>query len=332
MAFLLSNISQELGCLPPHFELLRQQLIGALDITDSSVIAVINRINAVHELSRHQMARIDQSMQTSLSLVGVAEQQSNNIQQALLLIRHEIQSHLDSLNHNLKRSQELSDEVGELSGILAVIENLARQSKLLAINALIEAAHASGFGDPFGVVASEMKKLSLDTARAASDIGIKIGRLSSKMAEQLITVKTAIHTVQESATRLQSIVQDIALAEERFHSSSDELKGAIGDLHANNTDVVTQLTEALGDLQFQDVVYQRVGQVEKALQELGEHAQSMAENTSDPSWDGVFHPTLRERLDHQMSAYVMASQRDTHASVIGGHAATGSDGPAIELF
>ena len=178
-----------------------------------------------------------------LYLVGVAKRQSNNIQQAILLIRHEIQSHLDSLNHNLKRSQELSDEVGEAQrNPGGDLSNLARQSKLLAINGLIEAAHAHGFGDPFGVVASEMKKLSLDTTRAAADIGIKIGRLSSKMAEQLVTVKTAILTVQESATRLQSIVQDIALAEERFNSSSDELKGAIGDIHANNTDVVSQLT------------------------------------------------------------------------------------------
>jgi methyl-accepting chemotaxis protein len=332
MAFLLSIVSQEWGCLSPHFELLRQQLMGALEITDSSMIAVIERISAVHERSRHHMDRLEQSMQTTLSLVGVAESQSDNIRQAILLIRHETQSHLDSLNRNLTRSQELADEVGELSGILTTIQNLARQSKILAINGLIEAARAPELSAAFGVVAAEMKQLSLDTTRAAADIAIKIRRLSGKMEEELDTVKTAMVTVQESAARLQSIVQDLASSEERFHSCSDQIKGAIGDIHANNTDVVAQLSEALGYLQFHDVVYQRVGQVEKALQELGEHAEAMAESTADPSWDGALHPTLKERLDHHLSTYVMASQHDTHAAVIGEDSPTHSDGPAIELF
>ena len=99
-----------------------------------------------------------------------------------------------------------------------------------------------------------------------------------------------------------------------------------------NDDVVTQMSEALGYIQFQDVVRQRIEQVERALQEVGEHAGLLAGNLGKGGWDGILRPTLKQRLDQHMSGYVMASQRDAHATAFGGAGQGGQDGPAIELF
>jgi methyl-accepting chemotaxis protein len=110
------------------------------------------------------------------------------------------------------------------------------------------------------------------------------------------------------------------------------MRAIIEQVQASNDELVTRLSEALGHIQFQDVVRQRVEQVELALRELTEHTGLMAGRLSDPGWDGRSSPTLKERLDLHMANYVMSSQRQSHTATLGGPDQGSSDGPAIELF
>jgi methyl-accepting chemotaxis protein len=106
----------------------------------------------------------------------------------------------------------------------------------------------------------------------------------------------------------------------------------IDGIHANNHQVVAELTEALGLIQFQDVVYQRIDHVDKALLELSQHTQSLIEYIDDEPSDGALSPTLEERMEQHKQYYVMSSQRDAHDAVLVGHTSNKIDGPAIELF
>jgi hypothetical protein len=72
--------------------------------------------------------------------------------------------------------------------------------------------------------------------------------------------------------------------------------------------------------------------VQKAQEELNDHLQNMADQLVDKPWDPQAMVTLRQRLDDQVSSYVMQSQRDTHEEVFGTAAAPVDDRPKIELF
>jgi methyl-accepting chemotaxis protein len=152
------------------------------------------------------------------------------------------------------------------------------------------------------------------------------------MQADLAATEKAAAVVQGSADQLQGIIQDIAALESRFNAASSALREILENVQTSNDDVVTQLTEALGHVQFQDVVRQRVEQVVKALKELAMHSQLMIGKLAEDGWDGTFHPTLRERLDQHADSYVMNSQRDAHSEALGAGANPGGDGPAIELF
>ena len=58
----------------------------------------------------------------------------------------------------------------------------------------------------------------------------------------------------------------------------------------------------------------------------------MADQLNGNTWDTESMVTLRQRLDDQVSKYVMQSQRDTHKEVVGTAAAPVDDRPKIELF
>ena len=330
-AFLLATVERELGSLPAFIAVMRQQLAGAVQETDSGVMAVIERIHALHGLSNVQVEHIQQSMDKCAVLAGVTRKQAGYNQQVVSLVRAEMQAQLDELANNIERTLGLSAEVGDLKKIVETITDIATQTHLLAINAAIQATHAGQAGATFTVVACEVKTLSRRTSEAAKEITRKISALSERMTAELAAAKKALEA-RTSATHLQKLIEDIGAIEAHLDSTSQELLEVMGNVQTNNHDVVARLTEALGYIQFQDVVRQRVEQVEAALQELSGHSEVLAGNLASDTWDGSLQPTLKDRLDQHLSSYVMASQRDTHNALLGGYDSGDSGGPAIELF
>jgi methyl-accepting chemotaxis protein len=271
-------------------------------------------------------------MKQCLLLVEVTRQQSGCNQQVIGMVQTEVDAHLEKLVKNKERTQLLATDVRELRRTLEVITDISGQTHLLAINATIQATHAGKAGAAFAVVAAEVKTLSLLTAKAAKEIGVKIGHLSDRMLGELASTDKEAAGVQATADDLRKIVEEMNATQVRYRVASDDLQALMGSIQVSNQDVVVQLTETLGHLQFQDVLRQRVEQVGEALKELGEHASHLVRNLGDPSWNGTTRPSLKERLSRHGSNYVMASQRITHAKVLGGPSTGAMGRPAIELF
>jgi methyl-accepting chemotaxis protein len=331
-AKLLTTVEQELGSLKPYLEIMRRQIAGAMEVADSSVLGVIERINLVHGLSSGQVDRLEESMQISKVLVEVATQQSGNLNQLIDLVKGIIQSHLTELDSNIQRTGSLAEEISDLKDIMETVGGIAIQSELLGINALIQAAHVRQAGAAFSVVASEMRKLSAKAAQASLDIDFKINKLAQNMASEIESMKRISVEVQATAVKLDHIIQDIRAFECQFAVSTQNLNDGIDGIHANNSQIVAKLTEALGLIQFTDMVYQRMDHVDKALLELHQHTQTLIDRMADEAWEGALSPTLEDRLEQHRSYYVMTSQTEAHDAVLNGCSSSTIDGPAIELF
>ncbi|MEM8987925.1 MAG: nitrate- and nitrite sensing domain-containing protein [Pseudomonadota bacterium] len=115
---------------------------------------------------------------------------------------------------------ERADAVGD---IVQLITDIAEQTNLLALNATIEAARAGEAGKGFAVVASEVKNLANQTARATEDISAQTEELqsaSSKTAE-------AFDDINGVVGELRSISTSIAAAMEEQSTATTEIAGSI---------------------------------------------------------------------------------------------------------
>ena len=181
-------------------------------------------------------------------------------------------------------------------------------------------------------MAAEIRRLSHQTAEVAVDIAAKIAVATEGIDKELVAATAA--TGSHSTTgNMRQVMLDIDAMQQRFAASTRELQQLIDGVRTGHQDIVARLADALGQMQGQDVMRQRVESVQQALLELNEHLQGLAgqflgEAPSGPT-PGL---TLKERLEEQLSRYVMDSQRTTHEQVTGKAATGGTAAPLIELF
>jgi methyl-accepting chemotaxis protein len=128
------------------------------------------------------------------------------------------------------------------------------------------------------------------------------------------------------------LVADLGEMQVEFASNSQLLLDVISEVDANYADSVIRLSEALGHIQFQDVMRQRMEHVQEALVEMRDHLLRLAERPERPGWDGLFDTTFKALLASHLSKYKMASQTETHLAMIGGVSSADHSRPPIELF
>jgi methyl-accepting chemotaxis protein len=133
-----------------------------------------------------------------------------------------IRGTIAELGNDIRRLGENSEQIGD---IVKVIDRIAEQTNLLALNAAIEAARAGEHGRGFAVVASEIRKLADGSVQATKEIAGHIGSTQSVVTQ-----------VTEAMTRLNERL-------EQSVSSTDSASAALRDIVTTVMDANRQITQ-----------------------------------------------------------------------------------------
>jgi methyl-accepting chemotaxis protein len=325
------SIEVDLKDCKPYIDVMREQIGGSLAESEVEIMALIEQLNLLSAQSGKQMDRITNSVQSGKTLTEVTNSRVLQNTHLIASLKTKLIDQVGEMHDNYEQIRMLADDVKALTPIIAVIGTIANQTNLLALNAEIEAARAGDAGRGFAVVANEVRALAKRSTDAAADIGAKLNSIADKVAGKMADAQTAI-AEERGLKELQKLVDDLNLMQQDFSDSCKVQLDVISDVETGHRESVTRLLEAMGHIQFQDVMRQRLEHVQEAMLEMRDHLLRLSETENRPGWDGLFDTTFKTLLESHRSKYKMASQTTTHIAVAGGTAGSDHSRPAIELF
>ena len=137
-----------------------------------------------------------------------------------------------------ERIAQLSTAAGRIGDVLKLITAIAEQTNLLALNATIEAARAGEAGRGFAVVASEVKALASQTAKATEEIASQISDMQIATADSVAAIKEIGGTIG----RISQIANAIAAAVEEQGAATQEIARNVQQAAHGTTEVVKNIS------------------------------------------------------------------------------------------
>jgi methyl-accepting chemotaxis protein len=324
-------LQTEIGCSQPYIDVLHGQIDGSIKESESEIGIVIEQLGLIYEHSNQQRLRLGESIHSGQKLEENIEQRVACNRKIIGMVEQELNIQSRELDREFERIQTLSNEVVALTPLIKVITAIAKQVSLLALNAEVEAARAGAAGKGFAVVAFEVRKLSVRTTQAAADISKKIKTTCERVNKEMAQAQAAVEATR-STSSLAKLTTDLEQMQLEFTRNSKLLLDVVSEVDANYEQNVLRLSEALGHIQFQDVLRQRLEHVQSALGDMKEHMVLLSARMDDPGWDGELNQSFETILASHMNDYKMASQTMTHVAVAGGSVESTHSDQAIELF
>ncbi|WP_422021425.1 methyl-accepting chemotaxis protein [Pyruvatibacter mobilis] len=145
----------------------------------------------------------------------------------------------DVSRSTVEKMAVLESSAGEINSVIEIISDIAEQTNLLALNATIEAARAGEAGKGFAVVASEVKTLANQTAKATEQVREQVNRIQGDTSE----ASDFINRITEAISGLSENMTVIAAAMEEQSAATQEISRNVMEASNGTSQVVDNIGE-----------------------------------------------------------------------------------------
>ncbi|NLT50402.1 MAG: hypothetical protein GXX85_05745 [Ignavibacteria bacterium] len=225
------------------------------------VVAAVTEMTAnILESSKNS----EMAARASVEAKKIAEQGGEIVKQTIDGM-NEISEVIISASDTIKKLGESSNEISQ---IIELIQDIADQTNLLALNAAIEAARAGEHGRGFAVVADEVQKLSDRTSSATKNIASMIKQIQEEsvgavdsISQGLVKVNKGKNSAElagksldqiiNSVSQVSQVIEQVALANEENSATAEHIDNSIemiNNVSKDNAERAAQVTNAVAEL------------------------------------------------------------------------------------
>ena len=276
----------------------RTELIRFADDFEAAVGAIVSNVSASAVQLEQAAGTLTRTAETTQSLssqvAGASEQASSNMQ-SVAAATEELSTSVDEIGRRVHESSRIAEaavlqaqqtdgRIGKLSraaqqigDVVKLITAIAEQTNLLALNATIEAARAGEAGRGFAVVASEVKSLASQTAKATDEISSHILGMQGATRESVAAIKEIGGTIAQ----ISNIASTIASAVEQQSSATQEIARSVQNVAQGTQEAAANIM-----------------QVNRGATETGSASEEVLNSAKTLSTEST---RLREELDRFMA-------------------------------
>jgi len=227
----IEQVTRNLDCLSETVD----KSVSAMEQINASLKNIEGSTSVSHQVASQVKAQADKSR-------AVVDETISSLA--------EIQHSVDLSYHGIKR---LTENSSRIEGIVNVINDITKRTNLLALNASIIAAQAGEYGKSFGVVADEIRNLSLQTGQSTGEItGIieEIMGESRAAAENISATKELVKKGVDLGQGTSESLEVILASSFRAMEMTEEIKTAATE-QAKSVQMVTQSIEDVSTMTSQ---------------------------------------------------------------------------------
>ncbi len=211
-----------------------ENLSSAIEQSSSAINQITQTVSAFSERIDDQSTAIVQTsssieeMSSSITNINTVTISKKEKSIELLDLTSEGKKQMETTNEIIT---EISDNIKSVNSIISVINDIAAQTNLLAMNAAIEAAHAGESGKGFSVVADEIRKLAESTASNSKTI-----------SNNLKKIINGVESVESSSFKSLQFYEEIKKETSNFVDALEEIINTTKELDIGSNEIVTAIS------------------------------------------------------------------------------------------